>query len=86
MSRRVNIPPDNRIIQPKKFSTPAVRYAIEHEPAVLEKYTTYQHAHGHPDITSGFHINPEYPYLGASPDGSVYDPSNLQQPFGFLEI
>ena len=24
--------------------------------------------------------------LGASPDGAVYDPSNMQQPFGFLEI
>ena len=24
--------------------------------------------------------------LGASPDGAVYDPSSLSQPFGFLEI
>jgi len=28
-----------------------------------------------------FHISQSHPYLGASPDGAVYDPSNLEQPF-----
>ena len=37
--------------------------------------------------SSGFHISLEYHhYLGASPDGAVYDPSNMQQSFGFVEI
>ena len=27
-----------------------------------------------------------YPFLGASPDGAVHDPSNVQQPFGFLKV
>lgn len=52
-------------------------------------YIAYQRTNGHGDITvspSGFYIHPDYPYLGATPDGAVYDPSNLQQPFGFLEI
>ena len=31
-------------------------------------------------------VNPNYCFLGASPDGAVYDPSNLQEPFGFLEV
>ena len=31
-------------------------------------------------------INPNYSYLGASPDGAVYDPSNMQEPYEFLEI
>ena len=35
---------------------------------------------------SGFLINPAYSFLGASPDGAVYDPSSVQQPFGFVEI
>lgn len=41
LSRWVDTPPDNlvlRIIQPKKFSTPATRYGIENERAALEKY------------------------------------------------
>ena len=92
LSRRVDTPPDNlvlRIIQPKQFSTPATRYGVENEQVALEKYVTYQRNSGHPDIAvspAGFYISPEYPYLGASPDGAVYDPSNMQQPFGFLEI
>lgn len=55
----------------------------------MEKYLAYQHSSGHADITvcpSGFYINSEYPCLGATPDGAVYDPSSLQQPFGFVEI
>ena len=53
LSRRVDTPPDNlvlRIIQPKKFSTPATRYGIENEQVALENYTTYQRTNGHPDI------------------------------------
>jgi hypothetical protein len=34
----------------------------------------------------GFFISKSHPFLGASPDGAVYDPSSLNQPFGFLEI
>lgn len=37
-------------------------------------------------LSSGVHINPTYPYLGASPDGAVYDPTNIQEQFGFLEV
>ena len=31
-------------------------------------------------------LSQSHPYLGASLDGAVYDPYNLDQPFGFLEI
>lgn len=34
---------------------------------------------------AGLIINPSYPYLGASPDGKVYDPTE-KEPFGLLEI
>ena len=50
---------------------------------------TYKHGHGHPDLvvtSSGVIINPLWCYLGASPDGAVYDPANSNEPFGFLEI
>ena len=46
------------------------------------------HSHGHIElsvVSCGFHISQSHPYLGASLDGAVYDPSNLEQP-EFLEI
>ena len=35
---------------------------------------------------SGFVINPSIPFLGASPDYRVYDPSEPISPYGLLEI
>ena len=35
---------------------------------------------------SGFVISEEYPFLGASPDAVVHDPTNLEEPFGVVEI
>lgn len=92
LSRRADTPPDNlvlRIIQPKSFSTPATRHGIENEPVAIENYISYQQSNGHPEIAvspTGFYISVEHPFLGASPDGAVYDPANTLQPFGFLEI
>jgi len=37
-------------------------------------------------LSSGVHISATYPYLGASPDGAVYDPINIHERFGFLEV
>ena len=34
----------------------------------------------------GIFISKSHPFLEASPDGAVYDPSSPNQPFGFLEI
>ena len=31
-------------------------------------------------------ISESYPFLSATPDGSVYDPSCREQPYGFLEV
>ena len=59
------------------------------EPIAISKYVEYQQSNGHPDLTvcaSGFIVSTQHPFLGASPDGAVYDPSNSLQPFGFLEI
>ena len=55
----------------------------------MKAYIAYQRSHDHPELTvssSGFIISTIHPFLGASPDGAVYDPSNTVQPFGFLEI
>ena len=34
----------------------------------------------------GFIIHTAHSFLGVSPDGAVYDPSNQTQPFGFIEV
>ena len=92
LSRRDDTPPDSlvlRLLQPKSFSTPATQYGIDNEPIAAAQYVTHQHQHGHIDLTvspSGFIISSSHHFLGASPDGAVYDPSNKEQPFGFLEI
>ncbi len=91
LSRKADTPPDSlvlRIIQPKSLSTPAINYGIENEKHALE-YIKYQHSLGKTDLVvapSGVIVNPSYSFLGASPDGAVYDPSNVNEPYGFLEI
>jgi hypothetical protein len=91
LSRKREMPPDNlvlRIIQPKSFSTPAIKYGIEKEKCALKKYLSFMHSHGHPDLTvteCGVIINPSHEFLGASPDGAVHDPSN-SEPYGFLDL
>jgi hypothetical protein len=91
-SRKPTTPPDSlvmRIIQPIFFSKPATTYGVEKEECAAKEYMTYQNNNGHPEIVmtaSGVIINPLWSFLGASPDGAIYDPLHLQEPFGFLEI
>ena len=90
--RKDSTPPGKlvlQLIQRKSFSTIATRYGIKMEPLVIQAYMKYQHENGNPDLTvtlSGFHISASHPFLGATPDGSVYDPQCTNQPFGFLEV
>ena len=92
LSRRPETLPDSlvlRIIQPKNFSTPATSYGLEKESTAIKDYVSYQQCHGHVGLVvaaSGVIINPSYCFLGASPDGAVYDPVSLDKPFGFLEV
>ena len=92
LSRRPETLPDSlvlRIIQPKNLSTPATSYGLEKESTAIKDYVSYQQCHGHVGLVvaaSGVIINPSYCFLGASPDGAVYDPVSLDKPFGFLEV
>ncbi len=89
LSHRDSTRPDNlvlRIIQPKQFSTPSTQHGVCMEHVAVRKYAEYQHLHGHPNLTvcsSGFIVCTPHSFLGASPDGAVYDPSHTPQPFGF---
>ncbi len=58
------------------------------ESLVLEKYTQEKLSTGSENLVvtqSGLWVSPDYPFLGASPDASVYDPSETQA-FGFVEV
>ena len=57
----------------KFFSTDG----IDNELNAIREYVACQQSHGHPLLTvsaSSFLISYQHPYLGASPDGAVYDP------------
>lgn len=88
LHRKPDTPPDNlvlKILQPKQFTSPATEWGKTHESIAI----TNQHSHGHLSLTVtpvGFHISLTHPYLGALPDGAVYDPSTASEPFGFVEV
>ena len=92
LRRRTNTPPDKlvlSILQPRSFSSVATDWVVDKEPVARQVYVSFQHEQGNNELTvgpSGFLICESHPFLGASPDGTVYDPSNLQQSFGFLEL
>ena len=61
----------------------------KHEPVAIQQCINYQRACGNNHLMvspSGFLVSESHPYLGASPDGAVYDPLDVHQPFGFLEV
>lgn len=82
--------PDNLalpVIDPQSFTSKATQHGIENEDLAVQKYISHQKENGYPDLLvfpSGFIINPTHSFLGASPDGCVYDPSDTQHPFRFL--
>ena len=90
--RQASTPPDSlvlSILQPKQIKSLAVDWGVKQEASAIEQYITHQRALGHADLTvapCGFFISQSHPYLGASPDGAVYDPTNVDKPFGFLEV
>ena len=90
--RRAETLPDAlvvRLLEQRQFTSPAVQWGIEHEPIALQAYLNYQHKNGHPGLTAcsvGFHISCSHPFLGASPDAGAYDPSSVNEPYGFVEI
>lgn len=84
-------PPDSlvkHLLHPKEFSTKATEWGRENEPMALEKYTEHQLQTGHTDLVTfqaGFVVCEHHPFIGASPDAYVLDPSTVDQ-FGLAEI
>ena len=77
------------LLDERQVTSPAIKWGIEHESEALKAYVEYQHRTGHTELTVcpvGFHVSISHPFLGASPDGGVYDPSNIGEPYGFAEV
>ena len=90
MTRKPDTPPNNlvlRIIQPKSFSSEATKHGIDSESVAIKCYVNHRIANGCPDLQvgsqCGFYIVSSYLFLGASPDGSVYDPCDPHQSLAF---
>ena len=92
LSRKPDTPPDNLvlcILHPREFSLNATKYDIDNETSTIKAYINHQLNHGHPGLVvclCGLFINTDFPFLGAIPDESVYDPSEPEQPFGYLKV
>ena len=77
------------ILQPRSFSSDATDWGIQNESSAIQAYLTYHRLQGNDSITvgpCGFLVSETHPFLGATPDGTIYDPLNFNQPFGFLEV
>jgi hypothetical protein len=73
----------NKIFQRCLIQTKLMKVGIENEDVVLQKYTIQKN--GTVEIFKcGFVVNPGVPFIGASPDGIVYDKE--QKVFGLIEI
>ena len=89
--RKPSTPPDNlvlRIINRKSFTSAATEWGVANEKAAVNAYVQFMKSRGHDVVvcSSGFLISQSHPFLGASPDGAVYDPTSTSHPYGFLEI
>ena len=84
-------PPQSLVLQillPKRFSSAAMEWGTSHEDIALKQYCDLQHQSGHHGLyycKSGFVISTDYPFLGASPDAVVHDPTAENQ-FGLAEV
>ena len=90
--RKPDTPPDalvTNLLEQRRITSTAIKWGIDHESEALKSYEEYQHKAGHTGLTVclvGFHVSTSHPFLGASPDGGVYDPSNVGEPYGFVEV
>jgi len=65
-----------------------IKWGVENEKLARSVYVEYMNKQGHKGLLvedCGFIVDQQEGYLGASPDGRVYDPSS-DQPNGILEI
>lgn len=77
-----------QILGAKPYTSAATEWGKRNEAVALEKYKKAQDGSGHHGLyccPSGFVVSEMYPYLGASPDAVVHDPTS-SNPFGLAEV
>ncbi len=83
---KATTPPDNATNSGgEKPYEQVLDYGRNIEEEARQQYIAYQWAPWTLRCPSSFFIHQKYTFLGASPDGSLYDPSSVD-PYGFLEI
>lgn len=90
--RRDTTKPESLVLRilghnPQK-DTAAMAWGKSNESIALDKYKQEKVTSGHEHIvvtSSGLWVSPQHPFLGASPDAAIYDPSESQA-FGFAEV
>lgn len=77
-----------KILSNKSFVSAATDWGILNEQNATDAYVSFMKSSGHDVVvsSSGFYISLSHCFLGASPDGVVFDPTSIDQPYGFLEI
>ena len=75
-------------LAPKSIDTPAVCYGKHHEAIAIKAYVDYQNKEGIAvQVNScGLSVDPTMPWLAASPDAFVVDPTQEHQMMGCLEV
>ena len=77
-----------QLLHQKGFSTQATIWGKENEDIALEKYMEYKKKCGNNDLITckaGFVVCEKQPFLVASPDAYLFDPSGTD-PYGLIEI
>jgi len=77
-----------QLLSNQELSTPAVHWGKCKEPVALQRYIDLQLTSGHNGLVpvkAGFVISEDFPFLGATPDACVHDPSRTDQ-YGLVEI
>ena len=78
------------LFEEKDLSTiPAIAHGQRFEDAARTDYLESKRMAGHGNLQvrrCGLLLHPSYKYIGASPDGQVYDPSSSGHSHGLLEI
>ena len=69
----------------RKVCTAAMKRGIENEPLAASQYASLKNNNVNL-YPSGVIVSPYCPWLAASPDRKVYDPTRINEPFGLLEI
>ena len=67
-----------QILGAKPFTSAATEWGKKNEAVALEQYKKFQYDSGHHGLycyPSGFVVSEKYPFLGASPDAVVHDPT-----------